>query len=29
MNHEEQAAAVDSLPRKPNASKRDIAEINR
>jgi hypothetical protein len=29
MNHEEQAAAVDSQPWKRNTSKRDIAEINR
>jgi hypothetical protein len=29
MNHEEQAAAVDSQPWIRNTSKRDIAEINR
>jgi len=29
MNHEEQAAAVDSQPWKRNTSKRDIAESNR
>jgi hypothetical protein len=29
MNHDEQAAAVDSQPWKRNTSKRDVAEINR